>query len=873
LKYFCNVNEIPLSQNSNKIPASEKEFIIGAKRMTNRAAPLNLLAITIATAFSAVAIGQDVPQIEEIAVVGRFVPDEKRATSSVSNVVGQEQFQRSGDSNIAEGLKRVSGLSTVGGKFVYVRGLGERYSTTLLNGAILPSPEPINRVVPLDLFPTAVLDSVLVQKTYSAQFPSEFGGGVLQLRTKKSTDEFFWNITTTAAVQQGVSFNNGFTSSGGSKSWLGYDDDYRGLPNALEQATANGQELRRESQFLGSGGFSSEELQVIGRSINNDYTADRESLPADFKFATSLGNSNELNDDGARISYLAAINYSNSWDTNEIERNNYRTSNAGLEIGDDLEFVGTEHSVDISSFFTASIDFNSNHNIRTTSMMLRMTDDNVSKTSGNLAEEDFIRLTQLEWVERELFSNQIQGDHYFPGFNELVVNWRYSKVKAERDAPDDRVYRYDQEPDGNFRFSTRADGNVRRFSVLDDDAIDFAVDLAMVFYGPMDSIITTKAGYVHSEKQRESEVRRYSFFDQGSIAFNEDLLLRPLEEILAPENIDPDGFELREFTRPTDNYDAINESDAFYAEVEFNFDDRYRINLGARQEDFSQNVRTFDLFRDVEINAAQESGSILPAFTGTYINGDHQFRIAYSETLSRPDFRELSPAAFTNPVTGREVVGNPDLEIANITNYDLRWEWYFGFGDSMSLGLFYKEFENPIESVVQPGAEARQTFVNAEAGENAGVEFEISKRLDFLGGRGEDFYIQTNVSFIDSNVTIAEKDRNVLTSTSRALQGQSDWLFNAQIGYEPFSGTTATLLYHYFGERISEVGIEGAPDLIEQPFGELNSVVMIEFTDNWRVTLKGKNLLDEASEVTQGGFITTGFNRGRELSIQMDYRF
>ena len=238
--------------------------------MTNRAAPLNLLAIAIATAFSAVAIGQDVPQIEEIAVVGRFVPDEKRATSSVSNVVGQEQFQRSGDSNIAEGLKRVSGLSTVGGKFVYVRGLGERYSTTLLNGAILPSPEPINRVVPLDLFPTAVLDSVLVQKTYSAQFPSEFGGGVLQLRTKKSTDEFFWNITTAAAVQQDVSFNNGFTSSGGSKSWLGYDDDYRGLPNALEQATANGQELRRESQFLGSGGFSPEELQVIGRSFPVD---------------------------------------------------------------------------------------------------------------------------------------------------------------------------------------------------------------------------------------------------------------------------------------------------------------------------------------------------------------------------------------------------------------------------------------------------------------------------------------------------------------------------------------------------------------------------------------------------------------------------
>lgn len=841
--------------------------------MTIPATPLKLLAIAIASALSAAATGQDVPQIEEIAVIGQFVPDEKRGTSSVSNVVGSEQFQRSGDANIAEGLKRVSGLSTVGGKFVYVRGLGERYSTTLLNGAILPSPEPINRVVPLDLFPTAILDSVLVQKTYSAQFPSEFGGGVLQLRTKKSTDEFFWNVTTTAGLQQDVSFNDGFTSSSGSKSWLGYDDGYRGLPSELEQATANGQELRRESQFLGSGGYTPEQLQVIGRSMTNDYTADRESLPADFKFATSLGNFHELNDDGAQISYLAAVNYSNSWDTNEIERNNYRTSNAGLEIGDDLEFVGTEHSVDVSSIFTAGIDFNQNHNVRTTSVLLRMTDDTVSETSGILAEEDFIRLTQLEWVERELFSNQIQGDHYFPDFNELVINWRYSKVKAERDAPDDRVYRYDLEPDGNFRFSTRADGNVRRFSVLDDDAQDMAVDLTMVFYGPLDSVITTKAGYVHYEKQRASEVRRYSFFDQGSLAFDEDLLTLPLEQILAPQNIGPDGFELREFTRPTDNYDATNESDAFYAEVEVNFDDRFRLNLGARQEDFTQDVRTFDLFRDVEVNAAQESEEILPAFTGTYINGDHQFRIAYSETLSRPDFRELSPAAFTNPVTGREVVGNPDLLIANITNYDFRWEWYFGFGDSMSLGLFYKEFENPIESVVEPGAEARQTFVNAAAGENAGVEFELSKRLGFLGDRWEDFYIQTNVAFIDSQVTIAEEDRNILTNTSRALQGQSDWLFNAQVGYEPFSGTTATLLYHYFGERISEVGIEGAPDLIEQPFGELNSVFIHEFNDTWRMTLKGKNLLDEKSEITQGGLITTGFNRGREVSIQMDYRF
>lgn len=834
-----------------------------------------LLAMSIASLVSTVVSGQVVepPQIEEIAVIGQFVPDEKRATSAVSNVVGEQQFARSGDSNIAESLKRVSGLSTVGGKFVYIRGLGERYSTTLLNGAVLPSPEPVNRVVPLDLFPTAVLESVLVQKTYSAQFPSEFGGGVLQLRTKKSTDEFFWNLSSSVGLTDGVSYTKGLTSKSGSKSWLGYDDGYRGIPAPLKLATAGGQELKRESQFLGGSGYSPEQLQTIGRSMRNDYVPDEETLPGNMNLSTSLGNFHELGNSGMQLSYMAALDYSNTWDKNEIIRKSYRNSNAGLEIGDDLVYAGTEHSIDVSSIATAGLDINPNHNVQFTSVLLRKTDDTVSELTGDLAAEAIVRINQLEWVERELWSNQIQGDHYFPDFNEMVVNWRYSEVRAERDAPDDRLYRYDLENDGLYRFSTRADGNVRRFSTLDDKARDFGIDLTTVYYGPMNSVITAQAGYVHTEKKRDSEIRRYSFFDQGSIATDETLLARPLEEILAPENIDPDGFELREFTRPTDNYVAFNDADSVYLQGEINFDDRLRFSAGVRQEAFTQNVRTFDLFRDAEIEAAQDSTELLPALSATLINNDHQFRLAYSETLSRPDFRELSPAAFTNPVTGREVVGNPELKIASIKNYDFRWEWYFGFSDFMSVGVFMKDFTNPIESIVQPGADGRQSFTNAASGENRGVEFELSKNLGFFGSFWEDFYVQSNVAYIESEVTIAEADKGILTSTSRPLQGQSDWLFNAQVGYEPFAGTTATLLYHYFGERISEVGVEGAPDLVEEPFGELNFVLMRDLSDHWRMTLKGKNLMDEKSEVTQGGLITTSYNRGREVSLKLDYRF
>ena len=843
--------------------------------MIKLATQQRLLALAIASvaATAANAQSQVQPQIEEISVIGQFVPDEKRATSAVSNVIGEQQFTRTGDSNIAESLKRVAGLSTVGGKFVYIRGLGERYSTTLLNGAVLPSPEPINRVVPLDLFPTAVLESVLVQKTYSAQFPSEFGGGVLQLRTKKSTDEFFWNVSSSVGLTDGVNYSKGLTSSSGSKAWSGYDNGYRGIPEPLQVATAGGKELKRQSQFFGGSGYTPAELQTIGRSLRNDYVPKVESLPANTNISTSLGNFHDLGSSGAQFNYMAAVDYSNSWDKNEIVRKSYRNSNAGLEIGDDLVYNGTEHSIDVSSIVTAGIDFNRNHNVRVTSVLLRKTDDTVSELNGDLAAESIVRINQLEWVERELWSNQLQGDHYFPELHELVVNWRVSEVHAERDSPDDRQYRYDLENNGNYRFSTRADGNVRRFSTLDDKADDYGVDLTQVYYGPMNAMITAQLGYVHTEKNRKSEIRRYSFFDQGSIATDQALLERNLEEILAPQNIDPDGFELREFTRPTDNYDAFNESDSFYAQAEVNFDDRFRFSAGVRNEEFNQQVRTFDLFRDAEVSAGQGSTELLPALSATFINNDHQFRLAYSETLSRPDFRELSPAAFTNPVTGREVVGNPDLKIASIKNYDARWEWYFGFTDFVSLGVFMKDFTNPIESVVQPGAEGRQSFTNAKSGENRGVEFEVSKNLGFLGGRWEDFYVQSNVAYIQSEVQIADKDKGIITSTSRPLQGQSDWLFNAQAGYEPYSGTTATLLYHYSGERISEVGVEGAPDLIEAPRGELNFVVIRDLTDHFKMTLKAKNLFDEKNEVTQGGLITTSYSSGREVSVKLDYHF
>ena len=827
-----------------------------------------MVVAAVAVVVSSVTAAQQTPLIEEISVIGQFVPDEKRGTDQIANVVGEEQFTRSGDSNIAESLKRVSGLSTVAGKYVYVRGLGERYATTLLNGAILPSPEPLNRVVPMDLFPTGILESVLVQKTYSAAYPGEFGGGVLQMRTKKSTDEFFWNFASTVGVIDNATFKDGFMVSGGDTDWLGMDDGFRAPSQALLNATANGNELKLKSRFSGIG-VPADELEAVGESFNNQYTPTEESAAPNVNISTSFGNFYDVGSTGMKLNYLASLDYSNSWDINRIERNTFVPSSVGLDIQEDLDVVNTENSIDLSGIFSAGLDIDENNNVRFTSVALRQTDDRVFQTTGETLDAPDLSTTELQWVEREILSNQLQGDHYFPAFNELVVNWRYSDIVATREAPDTRSYRYD-----GGEFSSRVDGNMRSFDILEDNASELGIDLTMVLYGPRNSIITPKLGYVSSEKERESEIRRFGFAFNGSIANDNQLLLRPLEEILSPENITEKGFVIRELTRPTDSYRANNSLEAFYGQVEFNFDDKLRLTFGGRQEDFEQVTTTFDLFRpSASVVADLSRKEFLPAFSATYIHYDHQFRFAYSETVSRPDFRELSMSPFINPETGREIFGNPNLDITSITNFDFRWEWYFGFADYVSAGVFYKEFVDPIEAVIFSPVDPRITYINAESAENQGIELEGYKRLDFLGPLGEDFYVQGNVSFIDSLVNIRQSDLGSLTSSSRPLQGQSDVLFNVQIGYEPYSGTTATLLYHYFGDRIDSVGIEGAPDLIQEGYGELNFIFIKELNRNWQVTAKAKNILDARSEITQGSLLTNGFNLGREASIQVQYRF
>ena len=266
---------------------------------------------------------------------------------------------------------------------------------------------------------------------------------------------------------------------------------------------------------------------------------------------------------------------------------------------------------------------------------------------------------------------------------------------------------------------------------------------------------------------------------------------------------------------------------------------------------------------------------MLPAVAATwFITDKQQLRAGFSQTISRPDFRELSPAPFTDPDNDQETIGNPNLKQTDITNWDLRWEYYMSASENFSLGFFYKDFTNPIEKVTLPGSAGLLTYQNADASTLLGIEVELLKNLDFIHPKMEEFYIGSNYTWSQSTVELNEKNTEAQTSTNRPLQGHSPHIFNLQFGYDnPDWGTRATLLYNFVAESIVSVGLLGAPDKYLQPINQLDLIASQDVNDWLSFQLKMKNLINPLVEVKQGDEVTRSFKRGREFTVGVTVNF
>lgn len=816
------------------------------------------------------------------------VLEERRLEQAVANILGSEQISKAGDSDAAGALRRVTGLTLVDGKFIYVRGLGERYSSTLLNGANVPSPDATRRVVPLDLFPTSIIDSIAVKKGYTSELPGEFGGGAVEIRTRSMPDEGFFKIEYSMGYRDGTTGQDGLTYAGGGRDWLGTDDGTRGLSTELATAISGGTELRPLNRFTGIG-FSPEELEAIGESVPVIYDTQKQSTDPNLGMTLAGGEIWQL-DNGFRFGFQAALNYKNEWQSVSQQRTTFTNGGGGvLEAFESYIFDITQRNIDLSGFFTAGAELGEHHQLSMNWMVLRNTTDTTQVEEGKNRDADGgnVRFTELEWTEREMNALQLLGEHTFAWQDGLKFNWQYTTADASSDAPDTRRYRYD--PDNltpsldDFIFSIRNDSNQRRWSVLTDDARSWNADFTYPLHFFESTDIAVVAGINQVEKARDSAIRRFSFRSRGSISGSLDLRRNPsVEDVIFAETIAPGGWQLEEVTIPTDAYTADQSIDSWHAGLDINIGDSLRLVGGVRDETSSMTVSTFNLFDPGRnpVLSQLDTDDVFPAFSATWVRGDHQLRGGFSETINRPDFKELSESLFKDPILGKLVKGNPDLQAAYIKHFDLRWDYYFSTDEFISFGLFYKKFESPIESVILASADSDlASYDNALAADNSGFEFELYRNLGFFderwgwGPAWGKFYVNTNYAWISSEITLSDDNAAVQTSNQRPLQGQSPYVLNFQFGYDdPERSVNAALVFNVVGERIVDVGINGSPDIYEQPRESLDFVYSQVFR-NWKLKAKLKNLLDPDIELTQGPETTRLSTAGREFSVGVEYSF
>ena len=782
---------------------------------------------------------------------------------SVQDNIGAIEMSANDDSNAADAMQRVTGVSVVEGQSVFVRGLGERYSNTTLAGATLPTTEPDRRVVPLDLFPTGLIDSVQVSKTYTPDKPSQFAGGLVEIVPLKLPGETSfeisagggWNSLTTGAMGLGY--------PGGGRDWAGFDDGTRALPAGFPD-----RKVTRRGRFSPAGvGFTPEELRAIGLSFGNTWDPRPETMPLDQSYSGTFGGR------FGRLGVVATFRHAQNARHNTEQQTYYKVGQGGVEpFNGPYDFEISERSGVVGGVGNVSYQFTPNQRLSFENFLTHVGTDETRRFEGyNDDVGENIRNQRLWWVEERITSHHVGGEHLFPALSNSRLDWKIALSRADREEPDLREALFEFDPARSaYVLADESQSGLRQFNDLLDDTIETSGNWSTLFKQWDGLASQVKFGGSHLDRDRDFLSRRLRFNPRNAAGVD---LSAPVEQIFAPANVGP-AFELREETRGTDRYDAAQSVGAVYGMVDLPLAASARLVTGARVEQFSQQVETLDPFAgtldqqtgDV-LTASLDETNVFPSVNFIYAaTAGQNVRIGYSQTVNRPEFREVSPFEFTDVVGGRAVVGNPNLRQSLIRNFDARWEWFPGAEEVVSASFFFKRFDDPIERIVEPTAQLRTSFTNADTARNAGVELELRALV------GRYFLVGANYTRVDSEVTLSPASRQVQTSLVRPLAGTSANLFNAlfEVRGPGFSGR---LLWNYFDDRISDVGSLGLPDIIEKGRRSLDFV----FSKRWdpaslKVALS--NLTDQDYVYTQGadGPTQRSYNLGRSISFGVTWR-
>jgi outer membrane receptor protein involved in Fe transport len=791
---------------------------------------------------------------------------ERIKAGQIRDAISAEQISRSPDGTSSEVLKRVTGLSIVDNKYVFVRGVTDRYNSTALNGVTVTSTDTDadKKSFSFDMIPASLLSNTVVIKSASPDLSGDFSGGFVKVNTLDFPSERTINLsvgTSYNTLATGRDMMTNVLAPGGSKDWLGYDDGRRALPEDFNEGEfdENNRWIPKYNQY------------EKGKQLANTWGLRNFNAPLNGSYSLSYGDRYELF--GKEIGLVSALVYKNSYDFSKFWVKGYPWSQQELHHGNRSKFNvlwGGILNLTTKPVEGHKISFNGNY--------VQSGKEEIAVSSGpNQQDEDVALRQRIEWDERSLFVSQIKGKHELSFLDGTEAEWSVFYSNSQAAEPDRKWVDYRPPTFGDPNDPSRwyMKDNTRSWFELQEDTRGFKPDLTFTLG---DSKI--KVGALYENRERTYQIEAWNALsDKIDWAEYWWIPLLPINEIFAPENYGKGKLYMLERSSNTGDYLGKFDLYAFYHMLDIPFfNNKLRFVGGWRIERSDQTINTIKSKQTAEFErviSTKSNSDFLPSGNVTcYVTDYFNVRLGASRSINRPEFRELANTRYFDMDKFRNVIGNPNLKRAQIQNYDIRFELYPEFGEVLAFSYFYKKFKDPIEEKLLRNPERFvQTWANAIKAENHGFEIEFKKSLSFLGEVLKNYHFMFNYTKVTSSVDALDAD----TLRVRTMQGQHPWTANVSVSYEdPEFGASFSVLYHAAGRHLADVGDIPERDVYEERNDQLDlALAKTLFGGRQRLKFAVKNITGSDDVYTMGDEdnLYRRVTLGTQYSLTLSYRF
>ncbi|MEX0780839.1 MAG: TonB-dependent receptor [Balneolales bacterium] len=862
-------------------------------------------------------------EMEELSISARRIDNNEvsllrlnKKSLSFQDGISSQEMSRAGFSNSAESMRQVTGASVEDGKYIVMRGLGDRYNTSSMDGVALPATNPYRNSAGLDLIPSSIVDNIVVKKTFTPDLPGNFSGGAVDVSTKSLPDRLYVRLSTKLEYNDQTTFSNNFLGDPiqNQMSRFGYDDGSR----ARDDNWQDNNYLGRLNNYLiriQNNALTEEERTGFNNTMRSfsdrQFTVRSETPGMNHSMNAMLGNRYNLA--SGNLGFNIGLNYSRSFvQYDEREINNYRARipdgtqsrmqafqlNNGTESKDEVD-NGLMNAVTFQPNSYNEFTFTSIFNNNASESVLDMSD---GQYPGALSSGTYNNRV-ISFVQRQLFNNQLKGRH---NIDSIDLRWSANYIQSSQYEPDTRFIGSPVDNSGQYFFVREVQLPFHFFRELDDKQYNLKMDGET----NISDRLKFKAGGFFSRKDRDFNEYRYQLEDNGTDPNAEGFTSfrqasGNYEDFFSPQNtgilgIDENGdyilgLTYRDQTRPQNSYSGYEQVSAIYAMGVYDITDRLRTIAGARieQTDFSVQSSATNAEKGV-INELD----ILPSINLIYAASENaNLRLSGSQTLARPNIRELAPFASFDLLGGFPIVGNPSITRTNVTNLDIRYEIFPASTELIAISGFYKDFVEPIVLELDVATDQPQyQYVNTESGSLFGIELELRKELNFISEALRNFRFSTNFTYISSRVDLSENELEVRRrldpsiNSYRPFPYQSLYLINMMLIYDnPGAGWDGAVTANAFGPRLTANGSGAAPDIYEVygklngdrkltsdiPFPDLNLRIRKTFVNGLSAALSVNNILDysiiQYQEDSGQYFTNSALNPGRSFSLSFTY--